>query len=175
VEAEWVSSRGDTVEVGLWSAAAGGSGRRAAMVLPGSRLLVPEEQPQLETAEPRRYVYEPDGAVIRAGGVTTVGELVHGALLDPRIAYLTSDTLVHKPFATAFEVVEVLPYQEKAMRRWLRDHQIGSVEIKKRGIDVDPAQLRRRLGLAGPQQCTLLLTRTPRGALAIVAQRLSPE
>lgn len=180
VEAEWVSHRGDTVEVALWSAAAGpagsgsagAAGARVATVLPDARLVVPQDVPELPVAGPRRYLYEPDGAVIRAGGVSTVGGLVSGSLLDPKIAYLTSDVLVATPFATAFEVVEVLPYREKALRRWLSDHGVGSLEIKKRGVDVDPAQLRRRLDLHGSGRATVILSRTPRGAVAIVAQRV---
>lgn len=171
VEAEWVSHRGDTVEVALWSGP-GVAASRVATVLPGSRLEIADPVPELGVSEPLAYVYEPDKAVIRAGGVTSVGAMVGGHLLDPKIAYLTSDTQVRTPYATAFEVVEVLPYAEKAMRRWLREHHIGSLEIKKRGVDVDPAELRRRLGLQGPERVTLILTRTPRGARAIVARRL---
>ncbi|MET0693852.1 MAG: methyltransferase domain-containing protein [Propionibacteriaceae bacterium] len=172
-EAEWVSHRGDTVEVGLWSGGASQPGGRVATLLPRDRLVVPAARPELATTAVRAFVYEPDGAVIRAGGVTTVGELVGGSLLDPQIAYLTSDALVSTPYAVAFEVVEVLPYKEKGLRRWLHEHGMGTVEIKKRGVDLDPAQLRRRLALKGEGSCTVILTRTPRGAVAIVAQRVS--
>jgi len=171
-EAEWISHHGDTVEVGLWSGGDSRPGGRVATLLPGSRLVVPAARPELGVAPVGAFVYEPDGAVIRAGGVTTVGELVGGALLDPQIAYLTSDVLVHTPYAVAFEVVQVLPYKEKGLRRWLHEHAMGTVEIKKRGVDVDPAQLRRRLSLRGTGACTVILTRTPRGAVAIVARRV---
>lgn len=172
VEAEWVSHRGTTVEVGLWAGAGSERDGRVARVLPDARMVVGADGPALAVSGTRRYVYEPDGAVIRAGGVTRLGALVQGALLDPKIAYLTSDVWVQTPFAAAFEVVAVLPYQEKALRHWLREHEIGAVEIKKRGVDVDPAQLRKRLGLKGAGACTVILTRTPHGALALVVRRL---
>lgn len=180
VEAEWVGDGGDTVEVALWGGPGSRPGGRVATLLGGGRLdagrlVVPDPVPELPSGAPRRYVYEPAGAVIRAGGVTYVGELVHGALLDPRIAYLTSDELVRTPLAVAFEVLEVLPYQEKVLRRRLRERGVGSCEIKKRGIDVDPARLRVRLGLRGPEHATLILTRTPHGALALVARRVPAE
>ncbi len=172
VEAEWVSHRGATVEVGLWAGPGSEPDGRMAHVLPAARMAVAAEEPALAVSAARRYVYEPDGAVIRAGGVASVGTLVQGALLDPKIAYLTSDVLVQTPFASAFEVVAVLPYQEKALRRWLREHDMGAVEIKKRGVDVDPAELRKRLGPHGADSCTVILTRTPRGALALVVRRV---
>lgn len=171
-EAEWVSHRGSTVEVGLWVGGGARPGARAAMVLPGDRLELCGEPAALDVAGPGRYVYEPDGAVIRAGGVTAVGHLVTGALLDPQIAYLTSDRLVATPFASAFEVLDVLSYREKGVRRWLAEHAIGTLEIKKRGVDVDPARLRKRLHLQGAGRATLILTRTPRGAVAIMARRV---
>lgn len=171
-EAEWVTCRGDTVEVGLWSGTGSTPGARVASVLPDARLVVGDSVPELATGPVGRYLYEPEGAVIRAGGVTTVGERVEGWLLDPHIAYLSSDTMVKTPFATVFEVLDVLPYQEKGLRRWLQQHDVGVLEIKLRGLDVDPALLRRRLGLKGDVHCTLLLSRTPVGAVAVLARRL---
>lgn len=171
-EAEWVSSRGDTVEVGLWTGAGSLPGGRVATILPGARMVVPAQTPELPAAPPGRYLYEPDGAVIRAGGVTTVGRLVKGWLLDPQIAYLASDHLVSTPYAIAFEVLEVLPYAEKVLRRWLRDHDIGRLEIKQRGITGDPAALRKRLQLRGSGACTLVISRTPGRAVALLARRL---
>ena len=171
-EAEWVSSHGDTVEVALWAGLGAQPGVRAAMVLPGRRLVVPERIPELEVGALGGYLYEPNGAVIRAGGVTTVGQQLQGRLLDSHIAYLSSDQLSETPFATAFAVVEQLPFREKVIRRWLREHRIGVLEIKKRGVDLDPAQLRKQLALRGDEHATLILTRTAAGAIAVIARRV---
>lgn len=75
------------------------------------------------------------------------------------------------PFATAFEILEVLDAGERALRRWVRDNQVGTLEIKKRGIEVDPAELRRRLRPSGPNAATLVLTPTRTGAKALVVRR----
>lgn len=173
VEAEWVTHRGDVVEVALWAGRAAVPGRRSALVWPGQRLVTEPADP-LEVAKVRAYVYEPDGAVIRAGGVAQLGQSLGATLLDPQIAYLSADTLAPTPFATAFRVEAVLPYAVKTVKRWLRDHQVGTLEIKKRGLDVDPATLRDRLRLSGPAAATLIVSRTPRGAVAVVAQRVAP-
>lgn len=174
-EAEWVSVAGDTVEVVLWAGPGSRPDARVATVLPDAQLVVEtgRPQPQLPIAPVGRYLYEPDGAVIRAGGLAEVAEAVDGWLLDPKIAYLSSDRSVSTPFAAGFEIVEVLPYQEKAIRHALRARDIGTVEIKKRGIDIDPSRLRARLQLRGRQSCTLILSRTPTAAVALVCQRLT--
>lgn len=174
VHAEWVSHSGQVVEVFL-SSGPSTTGGRSALVWPDHRLEVPPHLPELPLSPPLRYLYEPDGAVIRAGALRVVGALLSGALLDPKIAYLTSDELVATPYATAFRVLEMLPYKEKLLRQWVKKHQVGTLEIKKRGLEVDPAELRRRLRLQGPERATLILSRTVAGARAIVAERLPAQ
>ena len=116
-----------------------------------------------------RYVYEPDGAAIRAG---LVGESAPGAwLLDPHVAYLSSDEPIDTPWATRFEVLDVLDYSVKALRGYVRDRGIGTLEIKKRAIDVDPAALRRELKPKGSAAATIILARTVDGTVAIIARR----
>ena len=179
-EAEWVTHDGDTVEVGLWAGPGARPGLDVATLLPGAdRLEVARPAPgraaeALPVGPVGRYLYEPDGAVIRARGVAPLGRRLGAHLLDPEIAYLTGDTATATPFATAFEVLEVLGAGEKALRRWVREHQVGTLEIKKRGVDVDPAVLRRRLAPRGPRAATLVLSRTPSGAVALVVRRLLP-
>ncbi len=180
VEAEWVTAGSETVEVALWAGRGAQPGVDAALLLPDHRLAVPRPDADSPLAPPAvgpvgRYLYEPDGAVIRARGVATLAEQLGARLLDPQIAYLTGDSLASTPFAVAFEVLEVLPYDRKALRRWLRDHSVGILEIKKRGLEVDPAELRRRLGRHGPGSATLVLSRTPSGAVALVVRRLPAQ
>ena len=110
--------------------------------------------------------------MIRAGGVPALAELLDGWALVPGIAYLASDKLVHTPLATAFEVQQALPHDERTLRAWAREAGVGALEIKLRGLDVDPAVLRRRLKLAGPNSATIVLTPTPEGTRALVAQRV---
>ncbi|MEZ5091410.1 hypothetical protein [Nocardioides sp.] len=97
--------------------------------------------------------------MIRAGLVTAVAAGVQGGLLDEHIAYVTSDASFRTPFARGYRVVETLPYREKQLRLALKQRGIGTLTIKKRGVDVDPAALRKRLHLAGDDEATLVLTR----------------
>ncbi|MHA6524242.1 THUMP-like domain-containing protein [Tessaracoccus sp. G1721] len=169
VRATWVSDGGDVVEVSLWNRLPEG---RSAVLLSGGDVL---ELTAADGAQPPpvdrlgAYVYEPDGAAIRAG---LVGEAVPGAwLLDPHVAYLTSDNPVETPWATRFQVLDVLDYSVKALRGYVRERGIGTLEIKKRAIDVDPAALRRELRPKGSAAATIILARTPGGTKAIVARR----
>ena len=100
------------------------------------------------------FLYEPDGAVIRAGLVTAVAAGVGGGLVDEHIAYVTADEAFHSPFARSYRVLEELPYREKQLKAALRERGIGRLTIKKRGVDVVPEQLRKRLALAGDREAT---------------------
>ena len=171
VEAEWITHRGETVEVGLWSGPGATPGRRSALIMPNARLIA-TAAPPLPVRDLGSYLYEPAGAVIRAGAIAELGAQLGAGLLDPQVAYLTGDQLCSTPFATAFEVRQRLPFHLKALRSWVREAQIGVLEIKKRGIDVDPAELRRRLRLAGSNSATIVISRTPSGAIAAVVQRI---
>jgi hypothetical protein len=108
--------------------------------------------------------------VIRAGLVTAVAAGVRGGLLDPQIAYVTGDESFHTPFARGYQVVERLPYREKPLRAALRERRIGRLTIKKRGVDIVPDQLRKRLALSGDNEGTLVLTRAEGHGTALLVQ-----
>lgn len=171
-EAQFVSDHGDVVEATLWfNAVRRADVTRAALVL-GTRedgSAVASELTSSSWVSPAadgellgavgEYLYEPDGAVIRAGLVTDLAEKIGAHMIHPAIAYLSSDTLTTTDFATAYRVLEVLPMHTKTLKAWVKDHRVGTLDIKKRGTDVTPEQLRKQLAPKGPEKATLILTR----------------
>ena len=173
VEAEWVSDAGEVKEAVLWSPALATARRRATVIGRGGlATLTEEDDPGAGTGQVGGVLYEPDGAVIRAGLVTAVAAGVDGRLLDPKIAYVTGDAPFRTPFATSYRVVEELPYREKQLRAALRERGIGPLTIKKRGVDVVPEDLRKRLGLHGDAAATIVLTRVAGEGTALLVEPL---
>lgn len=175
VEAEWVSHRGDVVEVCLHAHADAVPGAFSATLLPsGERLVVTTAQRASRPAAAPigALLHEPDGAAIRAGALGLLAERHDLTTIDPQIAWLSSDACVDSPFLTSFEVLDVLTLKEKLLRGWLRDHDVGTLEIKVRGIDLDPAALRRRLKLAGTTSAVLIATRIAGQGRAVLARRI---
>ncbi len=163
------------LEVGLWFGALARPGiTRSALIVSDagtSELTAGADSEDAEVGALGEYVYEPDGAVIRA---RLIGDLVRaqgGRMLDRSIAYFTSDALSTSPFATGFRVIESFPFDEKLLKRELAARKIGTLEIKKRGVDVDPAELRARLSLKGSASATLILTRSGGKRVALLAER----
>ncbi|WP_427870915.1 THUMP-like domain-containing protein [Leucobacter luti] len=189
-EAQWVSVGGQLVETGVWFGALARPGiRRSALVLGAQGAQDPQgaHEPQapheLAAQAPAadaqvrplgEFLFEPDGAVIRARLIGRLAELLGAGMVSPGIAYLTGDDPVTSPFAQSFRILEELPAREKELRRALQQRDIGRLEIKKRGADVDPAALRKRLKLRGAGSATLFLTRAEGRHVALLAERLRP-
>lgn len=174
-EAQWVSSGSDTVELALWFGDLKRSGiHRSALVLTpaGSAELTASEDSSDEPTGPLgRFLHEPAGAVIRA---RLIGEIARRTGTHPvgdGIAYLSGDDPVESPFLTTFEIEAVLPFDRLRIRKELRERGIGRLEIKKRGVDLDPATFRTFLGLRGDGDATLVVTRTDEHRVALICHR----
>jgi len=171
VEAEWVSDGGEVKEAVLWSPRLSATNRRATVIGAGGlATLTDEDDPGAEVRRVGAFLYEPDGAVIRAGLVTAVAAGVEGGLVDPHIAYVTSDGSFHTPFARGYRVLEELPYREKPLRAALHERAIGRLTIKKRGVQVVPEELRKRLSLKGDNEATLVMTRVAGQGTALLVE-----
>lgn len=168
-EAEWVSDGGDVKEAVLWFGTAAGQPHRATL-LPAAVSLTGGRLPDPEPGPVRRYLYEPDGAVIRAHLVAEVAEQLDATLIDPTIAYLTADELRPTPYATAYEIGDVLPFGLKKLKALLRERGVGTVVIKKRGSAIEPEELRRRLKPEGVNSCTVFLTRVAGAPTMLLGQ-----
>jgi hypothetical protein len=175
VEAEWVSDERGVKEAALWSGGLAGV-RRRATVLPSGATLIDTDDPGGEgvgfAERPEAFVYEPDGAVVRAGLVTAAAEMVGARLIDPKIAYLTGDKHVATPLARCFRVLDELPTRTKPLRAALGARGIGPLTIKKRGVEIDPDVLRRQLALSGDRAATIILTRLRDRGVAMLVERV---
>ncbi|MFI8999582.1 methyltransferase domain-containing protein [Streptomyces sp. NPDC053541] len=166
-EAEWISDGGDVKEAVLWFGTEPGA--RRATLLPGGATLTGGTSraeghgggrlPDPAVRPVGRYLYEPDGAVIRAHLVAEVAERLGGGLIDETIAYVTADELRPTPYAAAYEITDELPFNLKKLKALLREREVGTLTVKKRGSAVEPEEIRRRVKPKGPNSATVLLTR----------------
>ena len=182
-EAQWISVDGSTVELVVWTGKLARPGiRRSALVIRGgsaAELTAAGDADDAPVRELGAYLHEPEGAVIRARLIGEVARSLDAGMIDAKIAYLTSDAPAAgssdgtaSPFVQSFRVREQLPNDPKALGKALRERGIGTLEIKKRGVDVDPASLRTKLKLRGPEQATLFVTRVGDRRVTLLADRV---
>ncbi|WP_107396430.1 THUMP-like domain-containing protein [Streptomyces acidiscabies] len=168
-EAEWISDGGDVKEAVVWFGTTPGAVR--ATLLPEGDTLLGAGLPNPSVRPVGRYLYEPDGAVIRAHLVADVAAgLDGGGLIDETIAYVTSDELRPTPYASAYEITDQLPFNVKKLRALLREREVGVLTVKKRGSAVEPEELRKKVKLRGANSATVFLTRVAGAPVMLVGR-----
>ncbi|WSU46603.1 class I SAM-dependent methyltransferase [Streptomyces sp. NBC_01089] len=171
-EAEWISDNGDVKEAVLWFGTE--PGLRRATLLPSGTTLTGRGLPDPEVRALGRYLYEPDGAVIRAHLVAEVAEELGGGLIDETIAYITADDLRPTLCATAYEITDALPFGLKKLKALLREREVGNLTVKKRGSAVEPEEVRRRVKPQGPNAATVILTRVAGAPTMLIGHPAQP-
>lgn len=176
IETQWISIDGSTIELIVWSGSLARPGvARAALVVHGDaahELTASADAEDVPVRALGEFVHEPAGAVIRARLIGDVARQLDAGMVADGIAYLTSDSALTSPFVQTFRIHERWPLDVKNLARALRERDIGTLEIKKRGVDIDPAALRPKLKLRGNASATLILTRAGAQRVALLAERV---
>jgi hypothetical protein len=174
VEAEWVSVGGSIVEALLWGRGLSATWRRATLVRDGVHELTADADPGLAPTGPvRGWLHEPDPAVIRSGLVACVAAEFDATLVDPTIAYLTSDAPAASPWVSSYRVTDVLPFNLKKLKAHLRTRGVGRVVVKKRGSPIEPETLARQLRGPGSGSAVVVVTRVAGAPTVLVCDPLS--
>lgn len=166
-EAQWTSLNGEVLECVVWWGDLVRTPGRTALVIgaDGNALTVrgtdgEDHAPRLGGLdELSPWLYEPDRAVIRAGLTSTLLAAVDGRELDTGVGYVTSARAAEPAYARRYRVLDAMPYNVKSLRAYLRDRDVGPLTIKKRGVSIDPDQLRRQLRPSGSSELIIVLTR----------------
>lgn len=169
-EIEVVSLDGAVREACLWSPGLSDTGvsRRATVLTTRGASVAYTDAASDEIPEqpPGEWIIDPDGAIVRAGLVRHYAA-EHGLWqVDPQIAYLTGNTVPDG--VRGFRILDRLEFREKTLRQELSRRNCGTLEIRVRGLDIDPDALRKRLKLRGTHPYTLILTRLSRTAAAFL-------
>jgi SAM-dependent methyltransferase len=176
-EAVWVSDDGDLVELTLYFGSLRRENiKRAALLLTptGTHEITSESIERLDTpiGDLGKYLYEPDAAVIRSHLVGDLAEQLGLNIFSNEIAYLSGDKELSSPWLKGYEVLENLVFDRKKLKAYLREKNIGTLEIKKRGADITPEQLRRELDPKGSESATLIVTRVDGAHRVLVVKPL---
>ena len=173
-EAQWVSVQGDLVELSLWF-----NETKRPNIKRSALLITPEGKYELNSNEPEapaptgplgEYLHEPDNAVIRSHLINELAAQTNTHTIDPQIAYLTGNENITSPWLKTYKIKETLPFDRKQLKAYIKQNEIGILEIKKRGADITPEQLRKELSPKGPNSATLIITRIGESHLALFVE-----
>ena len=179
-ELEWISRDRECRQLVAWHGGlAQAAGQHRATILPATcglaarTLTGPPKQQTPLTTMPNRYIFDLDPAVLAAKlkGVLAAEHQLSALSAGP--TYLTGDHPIADPALACFAVEDVLPFRLDKLAKYLRKRNVGQLEIKKRGVDLDPEKLRGDLKLRGDNAATLLITPIATRTTAILAQRVT--
>jgi THUMP domain-like/RNA cap guanine-N2 methyltransferase len=173
-ELEFVAVERDLKETALWSPALA-TARTRATVLPGGHTMVPEPGDPVDVGEPEEFLFDPNPAVTRAGLVEELARRIGAHQIDDRIAFLTGSSPARSPFARTLHVIDSAPWNQKQLPDRLRRLDVGSVEIRRRGLAGDVEALHRQLKLTGSRRATLVMTRVQDRPWALVCVDVAPD
>jgi hypothetical protein len=174
-DVEFISVQGEVKEAVLWYDDLRDHTIRKATLLPGGHTLSYQDMPpeKIGVTKPRAFLYEPDGAVIRAHLVEALAAQLHGTKIDEEIAYITTDARQVTPFARGYRLEDFFPFQLKRLRAYLRERNVGRVTVKKRGSPLEPEWLQKQLRLKGDEHRVVFLTYVEGETAVLIGQQLT--
>lgn len=162
-EVEFVTVGRDLKEAVLWSPAWATATRRATVLAAGddtsAELVAEPTTPRAPVRPPGSFLLDPFPAVTRAGAVADLASLLDAWQIDHRIAFLSADQSPPTPFGRWLRIEASLPFGLKPLAAEIRRLDIGSIDIRRRGLAGDVDDLRRRLRASGSRRATVVLTR----------------
>ena len=177
---QWISHARELCEVALWTGTlagetalerdvhevvALGSGDGAADGEISGR---PLEVVSLAPAEVSEisWLCDPDPAVLRSGLLGRLARELGLAPVSPGIAWLGGRERPRSPLVRAWRIVDRSSADPKRVRAMLGRHDIGPVQVQKRGHPDAPAVLERRFRGRGSRRGLLAIARLERGHVA---------
>ncbi len=174
---EFISVNGDLKEAVLWRD--GTSKALSATLLVNDATYHWQASPDFDNtnpilSQPLSWLVEPDPALLRAGLVQHVAAQFNGSLLDETIAYFTTDQKPTSPWLRSWSVLDWMPFNLKQLRTYLREHQVGTVTVKKRGTAITPEILIPQLKLKGDESRVIVLTRFRGQQIVMICADFAP-
>ena len=128
-----------------------------------------KDLPQAETAAPEQYLYEPDVALLKAGGFKSIGSRFELKKLNPNTHLYTSESFSNKFPGKVFRIREVAMYKE-----WIKARQRKKANIVSRNFPLSPDQIKKKHKLTdGGDDFLFFCTGNKNQLLVIDAQKVT--
>lgn len=128
----------------------------------------------LPLGEIGKYIAEPAPVLIRSH-LFNAAALAHDPdahLISEGIAYVSSDKPLPAPGFSCYEVLAHTEIATGAVRSMLKEHDIGKITLKLRGVKLNPDAETKRLKPKGKNSAILFYTRFRGEKIAILAKKL---
>ena len=147
-------------------------------IMPGALEYLGNHQASIDSCDlPGRYVIDLHHVLHAAALQSSWASQNNMRCLGSVHGYFTTDLPLDSPWVKTFEVLDVLPWDDRQLRKCLRKRGAGQVEVKTRGlqnrsINIDANAYQKRYSAAEGEPMTLLVTRLAGRIRCIVGRRL---
>lgn len=176
----WVSAGGELRECCLWRGEFApdlgreGPGVREAVIVAADGAVAAALAERPVTVDPLseaaalsiRWIGDPDPSVVRAGLLGNVARRSGSRPLAAQLGYLGSDQPIADPFVESRRVLGQAALDARQVRKLLDQHDVGDIEVRKRGHPDSAEALARRLRGRGRRRGVLAVARLERRHVA---------
>ncbi|MBI9032014.1 methyltransferase [bacterium] len=143
---------------------------RKVVILP--QTVFTQNYQSVQVSSIKKFVYDPDPAIIRSGLVQDLAYEVEASLINKHLSILTSDSKINSEFLKGYEVIEYFHYSVKTLKKYLKENQIGKLVVKVRGFPERPNQVISKFKLSGPNTSLIYLIRMDKEFICLVLTRI---
>lgn len=161
-ELEMIALGSDLKEAVMWSPGIARNTRTATVISDGtveSLAPLPGDPVAIRDAEPGDWLHDVNPAVTNSGLVEDLARELRADRIDAEIGFLVSDRDMDHPMVTSWQVLNVLPWHEKRIKRALASLDIGPIDIRRRGLPGDVPTITKRLRGKGNRRAIIAMTR----------------
>lgn len=134
-----------------------------------------ENDGDISTSNNRKFIYDPHPCLVAARLVNAFGRRNDLNRLTHDTVYLTGDQMLQSPLVQCFELIESCVLDDSLIKKLLVRHDIGQLELKKRGIELEVMKRFSRVKCSGTQSATLIMAPTTDGLRGLLCQRVADQ
>lgn len=171
-QVEFISVDGDLKEAILWKNRPQSS-PLATLITDTVHHFRHETDSEVDITAPKQWLFEPDPSILRAGLVQDLAATMNATMLDETIAYLTMDKQIDTLWGRYWQILDWMPFNLKKLRRYLVEHQVRHITVKKRGFPMSPDEVIAKLKLRkGNKSRVLVMTRLHNEPIVLICNNI---
>jgi hypothetical protein len=177
-ERQWIGNPRECKQQMIWlGPAAHNPGCRSAVLVHNSgeidSFVAGREAMQSKAADSpmHQFLYEPHPAILAAGLTDAIANQFRLNRIAPEIVYLTGDQVIENRLLSRFIVIEVVAFNLSETISVMKRHQIGTIEVKQRGVPEYVAEPFKRIKPMDGEPGVIFVTRDSQNQIVVVAKR----
>ncbi|MHA2186259.1 MAG: hypothetical protein ACXAAI_14795 [Promethearchaeota archaeon] len=128
------------------------------------------ERYDVPVSKPKKYIYEPDPAFIKAHLISDLAEEFKLYQLNKKIAYLTNDDFISTPILKSYQVLTYCKLDYLLINKTIQELSLGKLDYKARGVSIDLKNVHKSVKGKGKKKGLIIFTKVLDNPSAIICK-----